>query len=71
MNTKNPIRKYMNWYGKNCVEIASEPAGKALMHYGKFTAQTVGLALAATAISYGIAYVGLKLWAKFAKEDEE
>lgn len=40
MKIKNPLRTWANWYGSNLVEIAAEPAGKALMHYGKVCGQS-------------------------------
>lgn len=50
---KNPIRTYLNWYGRNLVEISTESAGKALVHYGKFTAKVTLAAVAVTAVVYG------------------
>lgn len=41
MNTKNPIRKYINWYGQNLVDIAGEPAGKAIKHYCGFAGKVM------------------------------
>lgn len=53
---KNPIRSYLNWYGRNLTEISTEPAGKAIWHYSKFTMKTVGIGMAlATVILAGFA----------------
>lgn len=53
---KNPIRSYLNWYGRNLTEISTEPAGKAIWHYSKFTMKTVGIGIAiSTVILAGIA----------------
>ena len=71
MKIKNPIRTYLNWYGRNCVEIAAEPAGKALVHYGKFVAQQIAASFAIYAVVCGAAYVGTKIYDKFEEMKED
>ena len=38
---KNPVRTYLNWYGRNLVEISEEPAMRALTHHCKFSLQVI------------------------------
>lgn len=71
MKIKNPLRTYLNWYGRNCVEIAAEPAGKAIMHYGKFAAQQFAVVLVVYAISYGVGYAGMTIYDKIQEMKEE
>lgn len=71
MKIKNPLRAYMNWYGRNCVEIATEPAGKAFMHYGKFAVQQIAVCVALGAIGYGVGYAGTKIYDKIQEMKED
>lgn len=61
MNTKNPIRKHANWYGRNLVEISEEPAGRAIAHTGKLFAKLTLASVAVSAVVYGAIYVGYKV----------
>lgn len=58
---RNPIRAYVGWQGKNLVEIASEPAGKAIAHYGKVAMSEFGLGVLAGFAMLGIGFVGYKI----------
>lgn len=71
MKIKNPIRTYMNWYGRNLVEIAAEPTGKAILHYGKFTAKVALASFAAAAVIYGGAIAGQKIYEKIQEGKDE
>lgn len=71
MKIKNPIRTYLNWYGRNCVEIAAEPAGKAIVHYGKFAAKIIAASVAIYAVGCGVVYVGTKVYDKIQEMKEE
>ena len=71
MKIKNPIRTYLNWYGRNCVEIAAEPAGKALVHYGKFAAKQFFAGVAIYAVIYGAVYAGTKIHDKIEEMKED
>lgn len=68
---KNPIRTYLNWYGRNLVEISTEPAGKAITHYGKVFAKSAAVSLAVSAVVYGGIIAGYIIREKIeeAKED--
>lgn len=67
---KNPVRTYLNWYGRNLVEISEEPAKKALMHHGKFTLQVLAISLAVSAVVGGVTYAGCKIYEKVTEEKE-
>lgn len=67
---KNPVRTYLNWYGRNWVEISEEPAKKALMHYGKFTLQGIAISLAVAAVVGGVTYARCKIYEKVTEEKE-
>lgn len=67
---KNPIRTYLNWYGRNWVEIAAEPAGKALVHYGKFSAKLIAASVAVTAVVCGGIMVGNAIKEKLEERKE-
>lgn len=73
MKIKNPLRTYINWYGRNMVEIAEEPAGRALAHYGKFAAKNIAIGVAATVVVYGAFAVGYMIKDKIdeIKENKE
>lgn len=71
MKIKNPIRTYLNWHGRNCMEIAAEPAGKALVHYGKFLAQTIAVSFAIYAVTSGVVYAGFKIHDKIEEMKED
>lgn len=71
MKIKNPIRTYLNWYGRNCVEIAAEPAGKALVHYGKFAAKQFVAGVAIYAVACGVVYAGTKIYDKIEEMKED
>lgn len=71
MKIENPIRTYLNWYGRNCVEIAAEPTGKAIAHYCKFTGKMIAASLALSAVLYGGMYLGTKVYDKIQEMKEE
>lgn len=64
MKTKNPIRKYMNWYGREVQAISEEPAGRALKHYGKFNLKLAAIGAATFIVVYGIGYLGKQIYEK-------
>lgn len=68
---KNPIRTWCNWYGRNLVEISTEPAGKAIMHYGKVFAKNAAVSFVVSAVVCGGIVVGYIIREKIeeAKED--
>ena len=70
MKIKNPVRTYLNWYGKNLCEIAAEPAGKALVHYGKFTGKVIVASVAVSAVLYGGVYLGMKIYDRITEDKE-
>lgn len=67
---KNPVRTYLNWYGRNWVEISEEPATKALAHYGKFALQGIAIAAAISAVVGGVTYAGCRIYQKVTEEKE-
>lgn len=76
MKIKNPIRTYLNWYGRNWIEISEEPTARALAHYGTFSAKIIGAGLAVGAVTYGAIYLGMMIHdkmelAKYRKEKSE
>lgn len=64
MKTKNPIRNYMNWYGREIQAISEEPVGRAFTHYGKFALKVVAINAAASIVVCGIGYLGKKIYEK-------
>lgn len=67
MKVKNPIRAYLNYNGSEMVAIASEPACKAILHYGKLAGVNMLIGIAV----YGGAYVGYKIYEKFDEQKEK
>ena len=65
---KNPVRTYLNWYGRNLVEISEEPAMRALTHHCKFSLQVIAISLAVGAVVGGVTYAGCKIYEKVTEE---
>lgn len=71
MKVKNPIRAYLHYNGSEMVAIASEPAGKAILHYGKLTGVNMLLGIAVSAVVCGATYVGYKIYDKIEEKKLE
>lgn len=61
---RNPIRVWFDYNGRNMVQIASEPAGKMVTHYGKLCMANAGISILASAVIMGVAYAGYKIYEK-------
>lgn len=64
MKVKNPIRTYLHYNGSEMVAIASEPAGKAILHSFKLMGVNTLLSIAVSAAVCGVTYVGYKIYDK-------
>lgn len=62
MKVKNPIRTYLHYNGSEMVAIASEPAGKAILHYGKLCGVDVLISVAIGVVVGGVTYIGAKIY---------
>lgn len=62
MKVKNPIRTYLHYNGSEMVAIASEPAGKAILHYGKLMGVNMLLSIAFGVVAGGVTYIGTKIY---------
>lgn len=71
MKVKNPIRTYLHYNGSEMVAIASEPAGKAILHYGKLFGVNMLLSLAVGVVAGGVTYVGCKIYDKIEEKKLE
>lgn len=71
MKVKNPIRTYLHYNGSEMVAIASEPAGKAILHYGKLCGVNALIVTAITAVVCGVTYVGYKVYDKIEEKTLE
>lgn len=71
MKVKNPIRTYLHYNGSEMVAIASEPAGKAILHYGKLMGVNMLLSLAVGAVIGGVAGIGYKIYDKIEEKKLE
>lgn len=71
MKVKNPIRTYLHYNGSEMVAIASEPAGKAILHYGKLLGVNTLIGTAITAVVCGATYVGYKIYDKIEEKKLE
>lgn len=71
MKVKNPIRTYLHYNGSEMVAIASEPAGKAILHYGKLCGVNALIGAALTGVVCGVTYVGYKIYDKIEEKKLE
>ena len=71
MKVKNPIRTYLHYNGSEMVAIASESAGKAILHYGKLMGVNMLLGIAVSAVVCGTTYVGYKIYDKIEEKKLE
>ena len=62
--TKNPLRTWFVYNGKNLSEIATEPALKAIRHYGKLRMTNSGISILVSAGIVGVVYVGYRVYEK-------
>lgn len=71
MKVKNPIRAYLHYNGSEMVAIASEPAGKAILHYGKLCGVDALIGAVITGVVCGVTYVGYKIYDKIEEKKLE
>ena len=71
MRVKNPIRAYLHYNGSEMVAIASEPAGKAILHSCKLMGVNALLSIAVSAAACGVTYVGYKIYDKIEEKKLE
>ena len=71
MKVKNPIRTYLHYNGSEMVAIASEPAGKAILHYGKLVGGNMLLGIAVGVVVGGVAGIGYKIYDKIEEKKLE
>lgn len=71
MKVKNPIRTYLHYNGSEMVAIASEPAGKAILHYGKLAGVNMLLGIAVGVVVGGVAGIGYKIYDKIEEKKLE
>lgn len=71
MKVKNPIRAYLHYNGSEMVAIASEPAGKAILHYGKLAGVNMLLGIAVGVVAGGVAGIGYKIYDKIEEKKLE
>ena len=71
MKVKNPIRAYLHYNGSEMVAIASEPAGKAILHYSKLCGVNMLLSLAVGVVVGGVAGIGYKIYDKIEEKKLE
>lgn len=69
--TKNPLRTWFAYNGKNLSEIATEPATKAIRHYGKLCMANSGISILVSAGIVGVIYVGYKVYEKVSEPKPE
>ena len=71
MKVKNPIRTYLHYNGSEMVAIASEPAGKAILHYGKLVGVNTLLGIAVGVVVGSVAGIGYKIYDKIEEKKLE
>ena len=71
MKVKNPIRTYLHYNGSEMVAIASEPAGKAILHACKLYGVNALIGTAFAAVVCGATYVGYKIYDKIEEKKLE